>query len=307
MASNSVSRIDFLKYRFFCLAFSLTLIGAFVGTCIYRWQTKGYVFSYSIDFTGGAQALFKFSQPVSSQQVISTLEEKGWNGVVTREFSARELLVRVKNIDDHAGGAKDLAETMQTQLQESMPENQISLMQSEVVGSSVGAMLRWKSMRAVVISLVLMLLYIAWRFWSFAYAAGAVIALLHDALVMLAVFLLFNREISINVIGAILAVLGYSINDTIVIFAQIRQNAAKMSSASMYDIVNISLNQTLRRTILTSTATALTVASMFFLGGEALRDFSLALLVGIFFGTYSSIYMASPIMLFFYKDRRRHA
>jgi len=173
-----------------------------------------------------------------------------------------------------------------------------------VVGASVGAVLRWKSIYAVVISLVFMLLYIAWRFWSFAYAAGAVIALLHDALVMLAVFLFFNREISIYTIGAILAVLGYSINDTIVIFSQIRQNVARMISTPMYEIVNLSLNQTQRRTILTSAATPQTVAVMFLLGGEVLRDFSLVILVGIFFGTYSSIYMASPIMLFFYKDHR---
>ncbi|HGJ65070.1 TPA: hypothetical protein ENS27_06740 [bacterium] len=120
MASNSVSRVDFLKYRFVCLVFSLALIGAFIGVCVYRWQTKGYIFSYSIDFTGGAQALFKFSQPVSSQQVISILEGKGWKGVVTREFSAQELLIRVKNIDNHVGGARDIAKTMRTQLQESI-------------------------------------------------------------------------------------------------------------------------------------------------------------------------------------------
>lgn len=304
MASNSTVRIDFLKYRFVCLAFSLTLIGAFIGTCIYRQKTTDSVFSYSVDFTGGAQVLFKFSSPVTSQQVVSILESKGWSGIVTREFSAHEILVRMKIEGNKVEGAKDLAETMQKQLQEALPENDISLMQSETVGAGVGAVLRWKSMQAVIISLALMLLYIAWRFWSFAYAAGAVIALLHDALVMLAVFLFLNREISINFIVAILTVLGYSINDTIVVFAQIRQNAAKMTSTSMYDIVNISLNQTLRRTILTSFATSLTVLSMFFLGGEALKDFSLALLVGIFFGTYSSIYMASPIMLFFYKDHR---
>jgi preprotein translocase subunit SecF len=209
--------------------------------------------------------------------------------------------VRVKETDKDI---KDLAEDMRQNLQQSLSDNKVEILQSEVVGAGVGAVLRWKSIRAVAISLVLMLFYIAWRFWSFAYAIGAVIALLHDALVMLAVFLFLDREISINVIGAILAVLGYSINDTIVIFSKIRENAAKMRNIPMYDVVNISLNETLRRTLLTSISTALTVGAMFVLGGEALRDFSLALLVGIFFGTYSSIYMASPIMLFFNKETR---
>ena len=121
--------------------------------------------------------------------------------------------------------------------------------------------------------------------------------LFHDAILMLAVFLLFDREISVNVIGAILAVMGYSINDTIVIFSQIRDNAKKMSHDSLKTIVNVSLNQTLRRTLLTSISTGLAVVSMLVLGGEALRDFSLALLVGIIVGTYSSIYIASPVMM----------
>lgn len=294
-------RIDFLKYRFACLAFSLALIVAFAATYIYRERTRGHAFSYSVDFTGGAQVLLKFDKPVTSPELVAILDSKGWSGIVTREFGSNEILVRVKETDKDI---KDLAEDMRQNLQQSLSDNKVEILQSEVVGAGVGAVLRWKSIRAVAISLVLMLFYIAWRFWSFAYAIGAVIALLHDALVMLAVFLFLDREISINVIGAILAVLGYSINDTIVIFSKIRENAAKMRNIPMYDVVNISLNETLRRTLLTSISTALTVGAMFVLGGEALRDFSLALLVGIFFGTYSSIYMASPIMLFFNKETR---
>ena len=129
-------------------------------------------------------------------------------------------------------------------------------------------------------------------------------ALCHDAFVMVAVILFLDHDISIDVIGAILAVLGYSINDTIVIFSQIRTNLVKMRGQPLHEIVNTSLNQTLRRTLLTSFSTALTVGSMFFLGGEGLRDFSLTLLVGIIFGTYSSIYIASPIMMMLYKERK---
>ena len=133
---------------------------------------------------------------------------------------------------------------------------------------------------------------------------GSVVALFHDALIMLSIFLLFDREISIPVIGAILAVIGYSINDTIVIFSQIRENLNTLKRQPIYDIVNTSLNQTMRITLLTSFSTILTVGSILVLGGEALRSFSLALLIGIIFGTYSSIFIASPIVMWFYRNKK---
>jgi preprotein translocase subunit SecF len=149
----------------------------------------------------------------------------------------------------------------------------------------------------ILLSLVLMLLYIGIRFWSFGYAVGAIVALFHDALAILLFFLITDKEISINVIGAILAVLGYSVNDTIVIFSRIRDELKGKTTKKIDDVVNYCLNATLRRTILTSFATALVTVSLITLGGETLRDLSLALLIGIVFGTYSSIYIASPIML----------
>ena len=149
-----------------------------------------------------------------------------------------------------------------------------------------------------------MLLYIWLRFFSVSFGVGAVVSLFHDAIVILGIFLLFDKEISINVISAILAVLGYSINDTIVIFTKIRQNIKTMRDVPIAKIVNTSINQTLSRTILTSFSTALVVLSLFILGGEALRDLSLALLIGIIFGTYSSIYIASPLMLLLYKEAK---
>ncbi len=155
------------------------------------------------------------------------------------------------------------------------------------------------------LGLILMLMYIAWRFWSFAYASGAIVALFHDAIVILLFFLLFDKEISMNVIGAIMAVLGYSVNDTIVIFSRIRENLKSMRGVSTDQVVNISLNQTLRRTILTSASTGLVVMALILLGGEALRDLSLALFIGIVFGTYSSIYIASPVMLLLYNKEQK--
>lgn len=288
--------INFIKYRMVTAAASILLMGSFFCFAIYKRQTTGEVFRYSVDFTGGAQVLLKFSQPVSMLAIKDILDKEGWDGAALREFSSDEILVRIK-LDQVSKELGQVAEIMQSAVQKALPDMQVTVLQSESVGPEVGETLRGKSLKAVLLALLAMLAYVALRFWSFGFALGAVVALFHDAILMLAVFLLFDREISVNVIGAILAVMGYSINDTIVIFSQIRDNAKKMSHDSLKAVVNVSLNQTLRRTLLTSISTGLAVVSMLVLGGEALRDFSLALLVGIVVGTYSSIYIASPVMM----------
>lgn len=286
--------IDFLRVRYFTAAFSLCLFIGFLGIIAYRYQQRGQVFSYSIDFTGGTQVLMKFDKPVKASDVGYIIENAGWHGAATREFSNHEVLIRVK---EFVNDSKGLSERMREAVMAQMPGYQIIIEQSDAVGSGVGETLRMKSWYAVLVALLAMLIYIAFTFWSWAYATGAIVALFHDACVILFMFALLDFEISINVIGAILAVLGYSVNDTIVIFSQIRENRGTMGGSSLYDIVNVSLNQTLRRTILTSLATAIPVCIMYFFGGEALKDFSFALMIGIVFGTYSSIYIASPIMM----------
>jgi len=291
---------DFIKYRVVCAIFSLATIGVFIGVYCYRWKTTGHTFEYSVDFTGGAQVLLQFAKPASTVAVRDVLEKGGLTGVVTREFSGNEILVRVKEL---TGDIKMLGQNIKDIVKQAMPDNGVIILETEIVGPGVGAALRWNSILAVLIALIAILIYIAWRFWSVAFALGAIVALAHDALIMLAACLIFNREISITVIAAILAVLGYSINDTIVIFARIRDSLHKMSHASLENIVNTSINLTLRRTLLTSFATMLTALAMFLLGGEALNDFAFVLLVGIIFGTYSSIYIASPVMMLFYKGK----
>lgn len=294
--------INFLKYRFVYGMFSLMFLLASLGVYIYKWQTRGYTFVYSVDFTGGTQVLLKFQKPVDVCELKDILENNGWKNPITREFSApEEVLVRVS---EFSNDPKGLAERMRLAIESKLPENQVTILQNEAVGPGVGQALRWNFFWAVLIALIAILIYIAIRFWSFAFATGAIVALIHDPVAILGVFLMFDREISINVIGVILAVIGYSINDTIVIFSRIRDNLVKMKGATLYEIVNTSINKTLRRSVLTSLATALTVLAMLIFGGEALRDFSLALLIGIVFGTYSSIYIASPVMMWLYKESK---
>ncbi len=288
--------IDFLRYRTICALFSVVMLGGFFGLLVHKIMSRGYAFTYSVDFTGGTQVLFKFAKPVTSAQVRDVLEKRGWSGAIMRDFGPDEILVRIREVSEDV---KDLGEKMQVALKEELSTD-VSILSVDSVSGGIGAILRWKSFRAVIIALFLMLLYIWFRFWSISFGVGAVVALAHDAIAILFVFLLLDKEISIEVISAVLAILGYSINDTIVIFTKIRQNLKTMRQP-VEQVVNISLNQTLRRTLLTSFATILVVLSLMILGGESLRDFSLALFIGMVFGTYSSIYIASPIMLLLHK------
>jgi preprotein translocase subunit SecF len=292
--------IDFLKARWVCLALSVVLVSTFIGGFIYKRATKGSAFEYSIDFTGGTQAHFKFEKPIHAVNIKEILAKKGWNAEVGEFGSPTDIRVRVK---EFTNDAKGLAEHMREAIEQAVPDNPVKLMQSEAVGESVGNVLRSNSVWAIILSILAILAYIAFRFWSGAFGAGAVVSLIHDTIVLLSACMFFNIEISMTVIGAILALLGYSNNDTIVNFSQIRKNLKQMRGASLYTIINTSINQMLRRTILTSVATGLTVLSMYMFGGEVLRDFSLIFLLGIVFGTFSSIYIASPIVLWFYKEK----
>lgn len=291
---------DFLKYRLVAAFLSVILVVGFGALYMYRGG-----FRYSVDFTGGTQVLLGFKGAVSSEKVKEAVDAAGWPGAVTRDFSEidgqTQILVRVQ---EFSNDAKGLAERIKIAIEKQMPENSVSILSTDSVGAGVGEALRSQSAWAISIALLLMLLYIALRFKT-AFAIGAVVALAHDALAILAIFLLFNKEISIDVVGAILATLGYSVNDTIVIFARIRDNLKTMKGVPLYEITNISINQTLRRTILTSFSTALAVGALFVLGGQTLRDFSFAFLIGIIVGTYSSIYIASAVMLLLYKGDKQ--
>ncbi len=293
--------IDFLKLRWVAFITSFVIIGGFFGTYIYREHVGESPLKFSVDFTGGTVVRFDFDKPVAANEIRKILDKSGWPGSTIREFTSdNSVLVRVQAFESDSMG---LALRMKNAISEALPDVGITITQSESVGQTIGASLRKDSIWAVLLALIAMLIYIILRFRSLGFALGAVVALFHDAIAILAVFMFFGLEISVNVIMAILAILGYSINDTIVIFTQIRKNLTSMRSASMYEIVNTSINQMLRRTLLTSLSTGLTVTALLVLGGETLRNLSIALLIGIIFGTYSSIYIASSVMMLIYKKQ----
>lgn len=286
---------DFLRYRFVCAAFAASLF-AVVAWGLYF----GGGFNYSVDFTGGSQVLLKFEKPVSSEQVKSLLKDAGYTNIDTREFAGNEICIRVQDFSAETIG---VGEKIKNDLSQKLVDNKVELLSTDTVGAGVGAYLRQSALKSIAIGLLLMLLYIAVRF-KLAFAIGAVVALFHDVLVIAAYFLLTRAEVSVETIGAILMTLGYSINDTIVIFTNIRENFAKMKDQSVKEAVNAGIQHTMKRTLLTSLTTALVVASLIAFGGESLRGLSVVLMIGIIFGTYSSIFVASPVMMLFYRRKK---
>lgn len=293
--------IDFLKFRPLFYILSLLLFVVFgVGV----WQkraTRGSAFLYSVDFTGGTQVLLQFSKHMSGDDVLRLAEKHGYQGVVVREFGEKEVQVRVQGFESDAKG---LGERMRLEFKADLPGEEVSILQTDSIGAGIGADLRRSSIIAVLIALLAMLLYIWYRFWSFSFGMGAVVSLVHDAIAILAFLLWFDYEISFQTITGILFTLGYSIHDTIVVFSRMREHLGKKHPETAEFLANLSINETLRRTLLTSAATSLVVVALVLFGGEVLRPLSVSILVGMIFGTYSSIYIATPVMLWLYRDKK---
>lgn len=287
-------KYNFLKYSVPSVLLTLVIIGA----GIVSYLTKGG-FKYSVDFAGGTELRVRFQRPVDTESVKKIVHDD-WQGTVYNVVGSPELIIRVHQTPDQVA---DLDKKLLASIDKVSADNPAEIMQVMSISRTISDNLWSVWRKAIIIALLSLIAYLSISFRP-AFALGAVIALAHDALIVLACFVLLDKEISIDFIGAIMAVLGYSINDTIIVFSRIRDNMKKLHSESLYNIVNISVNERLRRTILTSFATALVVLSMYIFGGDTIRDFSLVILLGIVFGTFSSIYIASPIMMFFMKKNK---
>lgn len=287
--SESVKyRFDFLKYRHIWTVVSLLYM--VVGIVAY-FALGG--FKYHIDFTGGAQLRVSFAKPLDIGQLRSVVSDGGWQEAIIQEVGTerRDFLVRLGG-DQPAGLESQILTTFDTKIS----DNKATITEIKKVGAEVLKETKWNALVAVLLSMLVLLLYIAFRF-EFRFGFGAVVALAHDLLAILAFLVLSGEQVSLDVLAAMLAVLGYSVHDTIVIFSRIRENLKNLKNLSEYDIVNLSINQTLSRTLLTSFATTLSVVAILILGGETLRGLSLIMFIGIIVGTYSSIYIASPVMM----------
>ena len=305
------TRIDFIGRRRIAALISISIIVILLLSLFIRGLNLG------IDFTGGTLVEVSYSSSVNAEEVRTNLRRSGLDSVVVQYFgTSRDVLIRLP-----ADPEVDAAETSslimsslrmpygETLAQTSENDSQRCIFQDgttgdctvqmrrvEFVGPQVGGELTEKGGLAMLYALIGILAYVAWRFeWRF--ALGAVIALVHDVVVTVGIFSLLGLEFSLPVLAAVLAVIGYSLNDTIVVFDRIRENFRKMRKGTIVDIMNSAINQTLRRTLLTSLTTLLVVVTLILLGGEIIKGFAVALFIGILVGTYSSIFVASPVVL----------
>lgn len=278
------------------------LSSAVVAISLLLLLTKGI--NYGIDFTGGTlvQAQFQTARPIG--EIRSAVAALSLGDTVIQNFgSDREFLIRVER---SSGDIKGVESVVKDALLKRFGEGAFVMRRTEMVGPKVGADLRQKAISSMVFALIGILAYVSFRF-QFRQAVASVVALLHDVVITLGVFSLSGKEFSLPIVAALLTIVGYSLNDTIVVFDRIRENTRASRRTELRALVNRSINQTLSRTLLTSGTTFVAVMAFLFLGGDVISDVAFALAVGIVAGTYSSIYVASPILLAWPEGARRGA
>jgi preprotein translocase subunit SecF len=279
--------IDFMKIAVPAAIISIILT---LGS-IFFIATKGL--NLGLDFTGGVSAELNYSQPVKAADVSAALNKAGFHDPVVQTLgSSKELMVRMPVQEDME--AEDLNKAINAAVQ--LPGNTAEVHKVDVVGGQVGNELYLRSGGAMALALLLMLVYVTIRF-EFKLALGAVLSLFHDVIVTVGVFAMMQWPFDLTVLAALLALLGFSLNDNIVVSDRIRENFRKIRGATPREVVDISLTETLRRTIHTSVTLLLVVVAMMFLGGDGLHWFSIAMFIGVFVGTYSSIYIGTAFAL----------
>lgn len=279
--------IPFMKISLPAAIFSIILTVA----SLFFIATKGL--NLGLDFTGGIAAELNYSNPVKPEQVNAALSKAGFNDAVVQTLgSERDLMVRMPVQDEME--ADDLTKVITNAVQ--LPNNTVTVPKVDVVGGQVGNELYVRSGGAVVLALLLMLVYVTIRF-EFKLAVGAVLSLFHDIVMTLGIFAFMQWPFDLTVLAALLAIIGFSLNDNIVVSDRIRENFRKIRGAEPVEVINIALTETLRRTIHTSMTLLLVVVAMMLMGGDGLKWFSVAMFVGVFVGTYSSIYIGTGYAL----------
>jgi len=298
------TNFDFLRWKWHAIALSLVVVLAGVGVIATQGLKRG------LEFAGGTAIIAQFEQPASVEAVRAALESNfpgGGDNVIVQSYgdpSQKQVMVRVPQVGAESGGSLSSTAEMAAEALRKGNLGKFTIIGTEIVGPAVGRELTEKGIYAFIASLVGILLYIAFRF-QLSFAAGAVIATIHDILVTMAFLAFFGYDITLNVIAAILTVTGYSTNDTIVIFDRVRENMRSKRREPLTSVINASLNQTLGRTVITAGTALLSAVALFLFGGEVLRGFAFTMMVGIITGTYSSVFVAAAIVIFWRgKDRQ---
>ncbi len=280
--------IDFLKLKKKAYILSTVLIILSIGVIF----VKG--FNLGLDFTGGTSIQVKFKEPVTSGDIRLALETVGLGDAMIQEVGTGNVEYEIR-VSIKKGSSSDVAVKVKKALDQKF-KDKYEIRKIEFIGSVVGEELRKASVYSIIAVMIAILIYVGYRFEPI-FAIAAVVPLFHDAILTLGFFALLGLEVNLSVIAAILTVLGYSLNDTIIVFDRIRENLRLRGRKNLVLLINQSINENLSRTIITSGTTLFSVIALYLFGGESLKNFSLALIIGIIFGTYSSIYVAAPLVI----------
>ncbi|MBI3605488.1 MAG: protein translocase subunit SecF [Nitrospirae bacterium] len=285
------TNIDFTGKRNFAFLFSGTLMALGLVALIAIAMGKA---NMGIDFAGGTAVQLKFDHPVKIEEARQTLEKNGLKDAELQNFSeGNKLLIRIKK---QTAIQEKAAERIVAIFTKEMPDNHFLVDSSAEIGPTIGQKLQKDALLAVGIAMLGIIFYIAFRF-EFRFGVAAAIATFHDVLAVLGIFYILNHEITLLIVTALLTLAGYSLTDTVVVFDRIRENLRFRHKESLDQIINKGINQVLSRTIVVSLTVFLVLLALFFFGGEVIHDFSFALLLGVIIGTYSSIFVASPILV----------
>ena len=278
------TKFNFMKVSKIMALMSIIMIVIGMSSLIIKGGPK-----LSIDFTGGTVVQILFEEAPEISQIRKNLEENGFNGAEVVEFgSSKELLIKTDLIEN--------TEEANEKLSSALSNSKYEVRRVEMVGPKIGKELKNDAIYAIVLALIGIMIYIWFRFDRY-YAVGSVAALLHDVFITLGLFSILGKEIDLSIIAAFLTIVGYSLNDTIVVFDRIRENIHRYSKEKLERVVNLSLNETLSRTLITSITTLIVVVVLLIFGGEVIYNFAFALTVGVLVGTYSSIFVASPVIV----------
>lgn len=289
------TQIDFVGKRYIFFAFSTLLVALGLFSLVQISRGKA---NMGIDFAGGAAVQLKFNQPIHIDAARKALDDNGLkNAELQQVVQDNRLLIRIKKQDIVE---QNVRERIQAAFSKSFPDNQFVVESSTEIGPTVGQKLQKDALVAVMLSMLCIVAYIAFRF-EFRFGIAATIATFHDVFAVLGIFFVLNKEINLLVVTALLTLAGYSLTDTVVVFDRIRENLKGRRKESLEQVINDSINQVLSRTFNTSITVFLAVLAIYFFGGEVIHDFALAMILGVIIGTYSSWFVASPLLLLWRK------
>ncbi|MFQ5353396.1 MAG: protein translocase subunit SecF [Thermodesulfobacteriota bacterium] len=294
------TKIDFLGARkvTFVISAILAVVGLVAAIAIPTGMAR-----LGIDFSGGVSIQFRFNDPVAIEKVRDILGSGGFEDANLQTLSdPTKLLVRLKSTEEDLSATR---KAIAGAFREKMPENPFIIDSTSEVGPTVGKKLQTDALKAIGIALLGILFYVAWRF-EFRFGVAAVIATFHDVLVVLGLLFILNKEMNLLIVTALLTLAGYSLTDSVVVFDRIRENLHKKKREDFYSLVNRSINEVLSRTVVTSLTTLIVLGALILFGGEVIHDFALALFLGVVVGTYSSMFIASPVLLL-WKERVKGA